>query len=167
MCALRDRVENDETTDLNDLTRSNYAKDPQVQHNKCSSKDSHLKWKDEPLSGFHVSDDKHTPRPKVPGLQRDIEILKSELSKFIADHGQEGFMPMRKHLRVHGRIDLEKAITHMGGFRNIASLMNLSLSYKNRKPKGYWDSLENLKQEVSLTFLYFSSYNFLCLELHL
>lgn len=88
-------------------------------------------------------------RPKVPGLQRDVEVLKSELLNFIAEHGQEGFMPMRKQLRKHGRVDIEKAITRMGGFRRIASLMNLSLAYKHRKPKGYWDNLENLQEEVS------------------
>lgn len=87
-------------------------------------------------------------RPRVPGLQRDIEVLKSELLKFISDHGQEGFMPMRKQLRIHGRVDIEKAIRRMGGFRRIASLMNLSLAYKNRKPKGYWDSLDNMQEEV-------------------
>lgn len=88
-------------------------------------------------------------RPKVPGLQTDIEVLKSELLNFISEHGQVGFMPMRKQLRKHGRVDIEKAITRMGGFRRIASLMNLSLAYKHRKPKGYWDNLENLQEEVS------------------
>lgn len=88
-------------------------------------------------------------RPRVPGLQRDIEVLKSELLKFISEHGQEGFMPMRKQLRLLGRVDIEKAITHMGGFRRIATLMNLSLAYKHRKPKGYWDNLENLQEEVA------------------
>lgn len=81
-------------------------------------------------------------------MQRDIEVLKSELLKFISEHGQEGFMPMRKQLRVHGRVDIEKAIRRMGGFRRIASLLNLSLAYKNRKPKGYWDSLDNMQEEV-------------------
>jgi len=89
-------------------------------------------------------------RPKVPGLQKDIEVLKSELENFIAEYGQYGFMPKRKHLRSHGRVDIEKAITRMGGFRKIASIMNLSLSYKNRKPRGYWDNLENLQEEVTL-----------------
>ncbi|XVE83428.1 hypothetical protein DITRI_Ditri16bG0088000 [Diplodiscus trichospermus] len=88
-------------------------------------------------------------RPRVPGLQRDIEVLKTELLKFISEHGQEGFMPMRKQLRLHGRVDIEKAITRMGGFRRIASLMNLCLAYKQRKPKGYWDNLENLQEEIS------------------
>ncbi|CAL5323988.1 unnamed protein product [Camellia sinensis] len=58
-------------------------------------------------------------------------------------------MPMRKQLRKHGRVDIEKAITRMGGFRRIASFMNLSLAYKHRKPKGYWDDLENLQEEIS------------------
>ncbi|KAJ6305539.1 hypothetical protein OIU78_020975 [Salix suchowensis] len=63
--------------------------------------------------------------------------------------GRKGFMPMRKQLRLHGRVDIEKAITRMGGFRRIATLMNLSLAYKHRKPKGYWDNLENLQEEIS------------------
>lgn len=92
-------------------------------------------------------------RPRVPGLQRDIEVLKSELLKFISEHGQEGFMPMRKQLRLHGRVDIEKAITHMGGFRRIATLMNLSLAYKHRKPKGYWDNLDNLQEEVGAVII--------------
>lgn len=95
-----------------------------------------------------VSQSSSRQRPRVPGLQRDIEILKAELLKFISEHGQEGFMPMRKQLRLHGRVDIEKAITRMGGFRRIASVMNLSLAYKHRKPKGYWDNLENLQEEV-------------------
>ncbi|KAK9673207.1 hypothetical protein RND81_12G153300 [Saponaria officinalis] len=86
---------------------------------------------------------------KVPGLQQDIEVLKSEILTFISEHGQEGFMPMRKQLRLHGRVDIEKAINKMGGFRRIASLMNLSLAYKHRKPKGYWDNLESLEDEIT------------------
>ncbi|XP_074566609.1 uncharacterized protein LOC141823247 [Curcuma longa] len=87
-------------------------------------------------------------RPKVPGLQGDIEILKTELTAFISKYGQAGFMPMRKQLRMHRRVDIEKAITRMGGFRRIANLMNLSLAYKHRKPRGYWDNLENLQEEI-------------------
>jgi hypothetical protein len=63
-------------------------------------------------------------------------------------------MPKRKHLRTHGRVDIEKAITRMGGFRKIASTMNLALSYKNRKPRGYWDNLENLQDEVRQNMFY-------------
>lgn len=87
-------------------------------------------------------------RSKVPKLQKNIDVLKSEILKFISKHGQEGFMPVRKKLRMHGRVDIEKAIAKMGGFRKIAAIMNLSLAYKDRKPKGYWNSLENLQAEV-------------------
>lgn len=149
LCAIRDRVEIKENADMNHSTRNTYAKGPLVQ-NHYGAKDSNLQIRDETRKGLNVPGNKPTKqKPKVAGLQNDIEILKYELSKFIAEYGREGFMPMRKHLRLHGRVDLEKAITRMGGFRNIASLMNLSLSYKNRKPKGYWNSIENLKQEVS------------------
>uniref|UniRef100_A0A1D1XN49 Protein RED1 n=2 Tax=Anthurium amnicola TaxID=1678845 RepID=A0A1D1XN49_9ARAE len=95
------------------------------------------------------NEDQPKPRLKVHGLQRDIDVLKAEILTFISKHGQEGFMPMRKQLRLHGRVDIEKAITRMGGFRKIANLMNLSLAYKHRKPKGYWDNLENLRDEIS------------------
>ncbi|KAL4561349.1 hypothetical protein LXL04_033514 [Taraxacum kok-saghyz] len=88
-------------------------------------------------------------RNRVIGLHKDVEVLKAEVLKFISEHGQEGFMPMRNQLRKHGRFDMEKAISGRGGFRKFASLMNLSLAYKDPKPKGYWDQLENLKDEIS------------------
>lgn len=106
------------------------------------------------------------PRPKVPGLQRDIEVLKAEVLKFISEHGQEGFMPMRKQLRMHGRVDIEKAITRMGGFRRIASLMNLSLAYKHRKPKGYWDKFDNLQEEACFSFAFYLLKTFCLLVSH-
>ncbi|XP_059067601.1 uncharacterized protein LOC131029727 [Cryptomeria japonica] len=150
LCALRDHVENKETADLNFPARVPYTKSPKAQNIHVDTEDLNLKKRQGTIKGLKVSEDKPTEhRSKVPGLQTNMDILKEELYKFISDHGQEGFMPLRKHLRLHGRADLEKAITRMGGFRIIASLMNLSLSYKDRKPKGYWDSLENLKQEVS------------------
>lgn len=120
------------------------AESETVSSNECSSTEA---------KDYHCISSSYRQRPKVPGLQRDIEVLKAELLNFISEHGQEGFMPMRKQLRKHGRVDIEKAITHMGGFRRIASLMNLSLAYKQRKPKGYWDDLENLQDEVSFLHL--------------
>lgn len=107
----------------------------------------------ETVCNYDDGTDQTKQRPRIPNLQRDIEVLKSEILKFISEHGQEGFMPMRKQLRLHGRVDIEKAITKMGGFRRIALMMNLSLAYKQRKPKGYWDNLENLQVEVK--FLYY------------
>ncbi|KAI4364338.1 hypothetical protein MLD38_020446 [Melastoma candidum] len=142
LCAIRDYIENKDGVAV-------VSKTTETEHvDKDDNTGPHS-------SGVTTEDDTEcsprsssTQRPRIPGLQRDIEILKSELLKFISEHGQEGFMPMRKQLRLHGRVDIEKAITRMGGFRRIASLMNLSLAYKHRKPKGYWDNLEHLEEEI-------------------
>ncbi|GAB2277270.1 hypothetical protein Dimus_011976 [Dionaea muscipula] len=137
LCAIRDYVEkiietiSFEVHDRNQPSTSSSDKN-EIDHEKQGERGS----------DFRLS------LPRVPGLQHDIGVLQSELLKFITEHGQEGFMPMRKQLRLHGRMDIEKAISRMGGFRKIASLMNLSLAYKNRKPKGYWDDLDNLLEEI-------------------
>ena len=129
LCSIRDYIE-----------RTEYAKEISQPPRSTLSEAS--------ASSTTAATEMPRKRPKVQGLQRDVEILKGEILAFVSEHGQEGFMPMRKQLRVHGRVDIEKAITRMGGFREIADLMNLALAYKIRKPKGYWDDLENLRQEV-------------------
>lgn len=148
MCAIRDFVEKRQ------LAHSSVAGDEKVMEQETASSDYDSDEDSTPVEELSSSNEKSSSRqrPRVPGLQQDIEILKAELLKFIEEHGQEGFMPMRKQLRLHGRIDIEKAITRMGGFRRIASMMNLSLAYKHRKPKGYWDNLENLQEEVGYKF---------------
>ncbi|XP_075084094.1 uncharacterized protein LOC107820383 [Nicotiana tabacum] len=147
LCAIRDHIEKRETEKPLEKFNHDACREASV---SSSIKDSSVYY-DRPAAQNSDSCSLYSPRrrPKVPGLQRDIEVLKAELLAFISEHGQEGFMPMRKQLRNHGRVDIEKAITRMGGFRRIASLMNLSLAYKHRKPKGYWDSLENLQEEIS------------------
>ncbi|XP_059316927.1 uncharacterized protein LOC132067651 isoform X1 [Lycium ferocissimum] len=146
LCAIRDYIEKRETEKPLEKFNHDVCREASV---SSSIKDSSVYY-DRPAGQNSESSSLHSPRqrPKVPGLQRDIEVLKSELLAFISEHGQEGFMPMRKQLRKHGRVDIEKAITRMGGFRRIASLIDLSLAYKHRKPKGYWDSLENLQEEI-------------------
>ncbi|KAH0753776.1 hypothetical protein KY290_024046 [Solanum tuberosum] len=147
LCAIRDYIEERETEKPLEKFNHDEFREASV---SSSMKDSSVYY-DRQAGQNSDSSSLHSPRqrPKVPGLQRDIEVLKAELLAFISEHGQEGFMPMRKQLRKHGRVDIEKAITRMGGFRRISSLMNLSLAYKHRKPKGYWDSLENLQEEIS------------------
>ncbi|CAN6439259.1 unnamed protein product [Victoria cruziana] len=146
LCAIRDRIEERDPSSLNSKSdaHDNFSRS----HVHPGGSTVQVKVVNDVQSFRNNVQNERNQRPKVPGLQRDIEILKSELRKYIAEHGQEGLMPMRKQLRLDGRIDLEKAITRMGGFRHIASLMNLSLAYKQRKPKGYWDSLDNLHEEV-------------------
>lgn len=146
MCAIRDYVERREADQSQEACDQNRYSKEQVASSSIDVVD------DCSITAEHVcalnGQSSFRQRPRVPGLQRDIEVLKAELLKFISEHGQEGFMPMRKQLRLHGRVDIEKAITRMGGFRRIASLMNLALAYKYRKPKGYWDNLENMQEEV-------------------
>ncbi|KAJ3709263.1 hypothetical protein LUZ61_012968 [Rhynchospora tenuis] len=143
LCAIRDYVEKAE------LLRTGSI-DPPVTPTSPDPDSLQLLQKSlsDQVSVFKPSKSTNSQRPKVPGLQTDVEILKSEILGFISTYGQDGFMPMRKQLRLHGRVDIEKAITKMGGFRKIAALMNLSLAYKDRKPKGYWDSLDNLHLEI-------------------
>lgn len=142
LCAIRDYVEKAEAESSNSTTHSVAPTNPDtVAIDYTEGRQSEQAYVSCPSNSTKQ-------RPKVPGLQKDIEVLKSELESFIAKYGQDGFMPKRKHLRSHGRVDIEKAITRMGGFRKIASIMNLSLSYKNRKPRGYWDNLENLQEEI-------------------
>ncbi|KAL6007647.1 hypothetical protein ACLOJK_033147 [Asimina triloba] len=163
LCAIRDYLEKQEPIGSNSVMTFDHVKYP----DKQTTFDNYVnvEWRKPSVSSdsymdlnqskkLELSNNVDSPklpqqRPKVPGLQRDIEVLKTELLRFISKYGQEGFMPMRKQLRLHGRVDIEKAITHRGGFRKIASLMNLSLAYKHRKPKGYWDNLENLGDEIS------------------
>ncbi|XP_060214802.1 uncharacterized protein LOC132641741 isoform X2 [Lycium barbarum] len=147
LCAIRDYIEKRETEKPLEKFNHDLCREASV---SSSIKDSSVYY-DRPAGQNSESSSLYSPRqrPKVRGLQRDIEVLKVELLAFISEHGQEGFMPMRKQLRKHERVDTEKAITRMGGFRRIASLMDLSLAYKHRKPKGYWDNLENLQEEIS------------------
>lgn len=146
LSAIRDYVENRNASKSLEVCEQNTNSGQQIV-SPGFQKDADFDSAEE-VSNCNAACSSSQRRPKVPGLQRDIEVLKSELQKFIAEHGQEGLMPMRKQLRLHGRVDIEKAITRMGGFRKIASIFNLSLAYKHRKPKGYWDNLENLREEV-------------------
>jgi hypothetical protein len=145
LCAIRDYIENRKALQFSEVCEQTSNSGEQI-ISSGSGDDNNSNSADD-FSDCNVQSSS-SQRSRVPGLQRDIEVLKSELLKFVAEYGQEGFMPMRKQLRLHGRVDIEKAITRMGGFRKIATIMNLSLAYKHRKPKGYWDNLENLQDEV-------------------
>ncbi|XP_043720591.1 uncharacterized protein LOC122668093 isoform X2 [Telopea speciosissima] len=150
LCAIRDFIENQEgenSVETSDTGKCSWGQMTPPSNDNYDT-EANCRKSMERVSKINDSSSLRQ-RPRVPGLQRDIEILKAELLTFISKYGQEGFMPMRKQLRLHGRVDIEKAITRMGGFRKIASLMNLALAYKHRKPKGYWDNLENLEEEIN------------------
>ncbi|KAK8644541.1 hypothetical protein V6N13_123845 [Hibiscus sabdariffa] len=147
LCAIRDYVEKREAGNSLETQEDRQLSGQQTSSSGTGNETAYTDTAEQDVSSSTAIPLRQ--RPRVPGLQRDIEVLKTELQKFISEHGQEGFMPMRKQLRLHGRVDIEKAITRMGGFRRIASLMNISLAYKQRKPKGYWDNLENLQEEIN------------------
>ncbi|KAI5056277.1 hypothetical protein GOP47_0028095 [Adiantum capillus-veneris] len=86
--------------------------------------------------------------PRIQGLRDDFGVLEREIRDFIAAYGSEGIMPKRQLLRKHWRTDLEKAIKAVGGFSTVAARLKLSLSYDERKPRGYWDDIQNLRNEV-------------------
>ncbi|KAG2533975.1 hypothetical protein PVAP13_9NG198200 [Panicum virgatum] len=104
LCAIRDYIEKAGADGSNSITHS----DAPTHSNIVPAQNRQL---EEDSVSCSFSSTKQ--RPKVPGLQKDIEVLKSELENFIASYGQDGFMPKRKHLRSHGRVDIEKAITRM------------------------------------------------------
>jgi hypothetical protein len=67
-----------------------------------------------------------------------------------AGFGADGTMPSRTALRAAGRatVPLEYAITSAGGFAAVAAALSWRLSYRPRKPRGYWDRLENVEREI-------------------
>ncbi|KAK4786425.1 hypothetical protein SAY86_003114 [Trapa natans] len=148
LCAIRDYIEKKGASDSEMSEEDSYDSGEILSSIiGCSNTSGSGKIQQNSKKSIRIQSSENQ-RPRVPGLQTDMDVLKAELFKFITEHGQEGFMPMRKQLRKHSRVDMEKAITRMGGFRRIASMFNLSLAYKHRKPKGYWDDLENLKEEI-------------------
>ncbi|MCO5604462.1 hypothetical protein L7F22_058628 [Adiantum nelumboides] len=87
-------------------------------------------------------------RRPLKDLRSDFGVLEREIRDFITAYGSEGIMPRRQYLRLRGRFDIERAITEIGGFSTVAARMKLSLSYDERKPRGYWDDIQNLRNEV-------------------
>ncbi|CAI5984001.1 unnamed protein product, partial [Closterium sp. NIES-65] len=76
----------------------------------------------------------------------DLGRLKEKLEGFCEEQGLEpGTMPTRGILRAARRSDIEKEIQFAGGVHAVAQKLNMQVA---RKPRGYWDDLANLKQEV-------------------
>jgi hypothetical protein len=164
LCAIRDRVELGEQQSPQDLDylaqlgkeigMENSSKGDTISqgdHSVTTSKPvkgARSKVKSAPLTQNLQSLSGGRRRPLVSGLQQDIKVLDRELLKFISEKGKKGVMPMRCELRESGRVDLEKAIARMGGFGPTAARLNLCLAYKQRKPRGYWDDLQNIHKEV-------------------
>lgn len=84
-------------------------------------------------------------RPRASEMMNDFTILSKEL---IRCFGGQKTLPSRKKLREMNRTDIEKAITAHGGRGTVADRLGWELQVPSRKPKGYWDSLPNVKLEI-------------------
>ncbi|KAJ7519325.1 hypothetical protein O6H91_20G034800 [Diphasiastrum complanatum] len=151
LCAIRDRVELGQASFK--VPEKNYKhgyEGSEDSNNNANAPQSVVLKNDNVNLDTETCASKLSKKRKTPvaGLQREFGVLEKELLRFIAENGKMGVMPMRWQLRHYGRIDLEKAIARMGGFIRVAARLGLSLTYKQRKPKGYWDNLENIRQEI-------------------
>ncbi|KAL3689399.1 hypothetical protein R1sor_015708 [Riccia sorocarpa] len=131
LCAIRDRVEY-----LKQEFQNTEATPPQPEVEEHPEKTTEQRPR--PVQ-------KASKRLRVAGLQKDFRVLERELLGFIQIYGKEGVMPMRSELRQHRRVDLEKAITRMGGFSAVASKLKLC---QQRRPRGYWDNFQNVRREI-------------------
>lgn len=84
-------------------------------------------------------------KPRLSEMIEDFGVLAMELDRLFGDQQK---IPTRQVLRKLNRTDIEKAISAHGGPAAIASRLGWSLQAKKRKPRGYWDSLENVKSEI-------------------
>lgn len=87
-------------------------------------------------------------RKKKGGYWHDFENVKQELFTFIKQHGVPGRMPTKTELEAVQMGSICMAISLHGGFPSVAKKLKLALSY-DRKPRGYWKDLNNLKVELA------------------
>lgn len=83
--------------------------------------------------------------PSDAELQNDVGALATELERCY-QHLQR--MPTRAELRADQRGYLERAISAHGGFGAVAGQIGWDMAYIPKRPRGYWDSILNVKSEV-------------------
>lgn len=74
-----------------------------------------------------------------------FDIFRIEMDKLFGD---KQIIPSRSELRKSNRTDIEKAIAAHGGPATVADRMGWTRKGRYRKPKGYWNSISNVKQEI-------------------
>jgi hypothetical protein len=84
-------------------------------------------------------------KPRLSEMIEDFGVLAMELERLFGDQQR---IPTRQVLRKLNRTDIEKAISAHGGPAAIAARLGWKLQARKRKPRGYWDSLENVKSEI-------------------
>ncbi|KAL3155899.1 hypothetical protein ABBQ32_012897 [Trebouxia sp. C0010 RCD-2024] len=83
--------------------------------------------------------------PSDAELQNDVVALAAELER---RYHHLKRMPTRAELRADQRGYLERAINAHGGFGAVAGQIGWSMAYIPKRPRGYWDSILNVKSEV-------------------
>lgn len=84
-------------------------------------------------------------RPSPGMLNSDPAVLEAEL---VRTFGATTVLPTRAQLREANRTDLEKAMKNLGGSIKVAKLIGWQLSYKVKKPRGWWDRATNVQAEM-------------------
>lgn len=84
-------------------------------------------------------------RPRLADMMKDFRLLQAELE---ATYGDTQIIPSRAELRAANRTDIEKALAAHGGGSKVASKMGWRYSSRSRKPRGYWNSIENVRHEI-------------------
>lgn len=116
-------------------------------------------------------------RPRLADMVDDFSILAAELERCFGKEGSLPTRNMLRDMNRYGgitltwcpwgrsvfsgfrfsaltldvfprRTDLEKAIAAHGGPTAVAESLGWKVKGKSRKPRGYWDALPNVKQEV-------------------
>lgn len=88
---------------------------------------------------------KRSSKPRLIDMIEDFAMLAGELDRCF---GEERKIPPRNALRDMNRSDLEKAIAAHGGKSRVTERLGWEKKGKQRKPRGYWDSLTNVQQEI-------------------
>ena len=74
-----------------------------------------------------------------------FDVFRVEMNRLF---GEKQVIPSRSELRRSNRSDIEKAISAHGGPAMVAKRLGWMNKGRYRKPKGYWNSIKNVKQEI-------------------
>lgn len=81
----------------------------------------------------------------ITEMVASFDIFRVEMIRLFGD---KQVIPSRSELRKSNRTDIEKAISAHGGPAMVAKRLGWINKGRYRKPKGYWNSIENVKQEI-------------------
>jgi len=97
------------------------------------------------IQGDATTKDAALERPGLAEMKENLDVLAMELKRTF---GEDCALPPRAELRRARRTDLEKAIAHHGGAMRVAEAVGATLAYSGRKPRGHWDRLETVREEI-------------------